>query len=63
MSKNDKTAEEKMKQLEEIQEWFNGEDFELEKASEKYKEAKKISESVKKNLEKLENEIEVLGED
>ena len=44
-------------------EWFYSDDFELEKATDKYKQAVKLAKEIEKDLDKLKNEIEVLSED
>lgn len=53
----------KIKELDKKVEWFNSEDFELEKAVEKYKEALELSKEIEKDLKNLKNEIEVLNVD
>ena len=44
-------------------EWFYSDDFKLEEASDKYKEAISLANEIKKDLDGLKNEIEVLAED
>ena len=44
-------------------EWFYSDDFKLEQAVEKYKEATKLAKEIEKDLNELKNEIEVLSED
>lgn len=58
MSLNQKIAE-----LDEEVEWFYSDDFKLEEAVEKYKGALDLANAIKKDLESLKNEIEVLSED
>ena len=58
-----KSLNEKLKDLDKRVEWFYSDDFRLEKASEKYQEALKLSEEIEKDLKNLKNEIEVLNED
>lgn len=60
---SEKTLNQKLKDLDKQVEWFYSDDFKLEKASEKYKEALKLSEEIEKDLKDLKNEIEVLNED
>lgn len=60
---SEKTLNQKLKDLDKQVEWFYSDDFRLEKASEKYKEALKLSEEIEKDLKNLKNEIEVLNED
>ena len=54
--------DEKMKQLEEIQDWFMGEDFKLDEAVSRYKKAMELSKEIREGVEKMTNEVEVLGE-
>lgn len=58
MSLNQKIAK-----LDEEVEWFYSDDFKLEEAVEKYKGALDLANAIKKDLENLKNEIEVLSED
>ncbi len=61
--KEKKTLSEKTKELDELTNWFYSEDFELEEAAKKYKEAIELAKEVQKDLSDLQNEIEVLKED
>ena len=61
--KETKTLNEKIKDLESQIDWFYSDEFELEKATEKYKEATKLAQELQKDLNDLQNEIEVLKED
>ena len=54
---------EKIKDLDAKVEWFYSDDFKLEEAAGKYKEAIKLADDLKKDLDNLKNEIEVLAED
>lgn len=63
MEKKDKTLNEKIAELDKKVEWFYSDEFELEKAVEKYKEATKLAGEIEKDLTELKNEIEVLSED
>ena len=54
---------EKISELNEKVEWFYGEDFKLEDAGEKYKEATKLAKEIEKDLESLKNEIKIIEED
>ncbi len=63
MEKKDKTLNEKIAELDKKVEWFYSDEFELEKAVEKYKEATKLASEIEKDLTELKNEIEVLSED
>ena len=53
----------KIKELDTQVEWFYSDDFKLEFAVDKYKEATKLAKSIEKDLINLKNEIEVLNED
>ena len=44
--------------IEEINEWFQGEDIDLDKALKKYKEGMDLIQKCKKRLEETENEFE-----
>ena len=60
---SEKSLNQKLKDLDSKVEWFYSDDFKLEKASEKYKEALELSKEIEKDLKNLKNEIEVLSED
>lgn len=53
----------KIEKLDGQVEWFYSDDFKLEEAVEKYKGALDLANAIKKDLENLKNEIEVLSED
>lgn len=53
----------KIKELDKKVEWFNSEDFKLEKAMSNYKEALELASEIEKDLKNLKNEIEVLDVD
>ncbi|MBR2836938.1 exodeoxyribonuclease VII small subunit [Candidatus Saccharibacteria bacterium] len=44
-------------------EWFYSDNFKLEEAPERYKEAVKLAKEIEKDLVELKNEVEVLAED
>ena len=54
---------EKIAKLDEDVEWFYSDDFKLEQAAEKYKNAISLAKDIEKDLSELKNEIEVLTED
>lgn len=62
MSEN-KTLSQKIEDLETKVEWFYSDEFNLDKATENYKDAIKLAKEIEKDLKELENEIEVLSED
>lgn len=59
----EKTLNQKLKDLDKKVEWFYSDDFELEKAPGKYKEALELSKEIEEDLKNLKNEIEILKED
>lgn len=63
MSKQEKSLNEKLKELDKKVEWFYSDDFELEEAVKKYKEAAELAKEIEDDLKKLKNEIEILAED
>lgn len=58
--KLNQTIEERLQKLDEKVRWFEGEDFELEKAVERFKEAEGLADEIEKDLTSLKNEIIVL---
>jgi exonuclease VII small subunit len=58
-----KKINEKIEELNERVEWFYGEDFKLEEASEKYQAATKLAKEIEADLKDLKNEIKVIEED
>ena len=44
-------------------EWFYGDDFSLDQASEHYREAVSLAREIEEDLDELQNEIEVLSKD
>ena len=63
MSKNEKSLNEKIAELDKKVEWFYSDEFKLENAVENYKEAATLAKEIEKDLTELKNEIEVLAED
>ena len=53
----------KIEELNAKVEWFYSDEFKLDEAVERYKEAVKLAKEVEKDLKDLKNEIEVLSED
>lgn len=53
----------KIAELDKKVEWFHSDDFKLEEAVAKYKEATKLAKEIEKDLNELKNEIEVLAQD
>ncbi|MBR3220533.1 exodeoxyribonuclease VII small subunit [Candidatus Saccharibacteria bacterium] len=57
------TINQKIAKLDADVEWFYGEDFSLEQASDKYKAAIKLAKDIEKDLAELKNQIEVIDKD
>ncbi len=57
------TINQKIERLNKEVEWFYGDDFNLEKASENYKKAIKLTKEIETDLNNLKNEITVLSKD
>jgi len=60
MSKQDKTIQEKTDELDAIVAWFDSEDFTLELALDKFKQAEALAQDIQKDLTGLKNEINVI---
>lgn len=54
---------ERVKELDAKVEWFYSDEFRLEEATEKYRQAMQLAKEIEEDLAKLQNEIEVLSED
>ncbi len=64
MSKtDDKTINQKIEQLNSDVEWFYGDDFSLDQATEKYQASIELAKEIESDLENLKNKITVLSED
>lgn len=61
MSQKNKTIADKTKELNNIVEWFDGDDFILEEAIDKYQQAEKLAKEIEKDLLSLKNEINVIN--
>lgn len=60
MSTEKRSIAEKTAQLDELVSWFDGDDFELEQALDKFKEAEKLAAEIEKDLLALKNEVNVI---
>lgn len=60
---DEKSLNAKIEELDGKVEWFYSDDFKLEEAVEKYKEALALAKEVEKDLTELKNEIEILDAD
>lgn len=61
-TKNNPTIAEKTAKLNELVAWFDGENFELEHALEKFTEAEKLAQEIEADLSALKNNIQVVKE-
>ena len=57
------TLNQKIEKLDAEVEWFYSDEFKLDEAVDKYKQATKLAKEIEKDLNDLKNEIEVLSED
>ena len=55
-----KTVSQKMSDLSTLVTWFESDEFVIEQAVEKYKEAEKLARDIERDLESLKNEVTVL---
>lgn len=60
MPKNNQSIQEKTMRLAELTAWFDSDDFVLEQALDKFKEAEKLAAEIEKDLSELKNEITVV---
>lgn len=62
MSKTKPSINEKMRKLDELLAWFDGDEFELEKAVDKFKEAEELAGRIENDLAEMKNTITVISE-
>lgn len=62
-TKKPKTINKKMEELNQKIGWFHTDEFKLDEATEKYKEAISLAEEIRDDLNNLKNEVDVLAED
>lgn len=60
MSVKNKTISQKTAELSELVAWFDSEEFILEKALEKFKQAEKLAAEIEKDLNGMKNDISVV---
>jgi exodeoxyribonuclease VII small subunit len=60
MSKENKSIQEKIAELSKLVEWFDSDDFVLETAIDKFKEAESLAETIEGDLKALKNDIQVI---
>lgn len=61
-AKNNRSLQDQLAELNELLEWFDQDDFDLEQAIDKYKQAEKVAGDIRVRLNELQNEITVLKE-
>lgn len=60
MTKDNKTIQQKIDQLDKAVAWFESDDFELEQASAKLKEAAKLAADIEHDLDTVSNDIQLV---
>ncbi|HEX6416534.1 MAG TPA: hypothetical protein VFZ62_03340 [Candidatus Saccharimonadales bacterium] len=59
-TKSNQTIQQKTEALNDLVAWFDSDEFELEKALEKFKEAETLATEIERDLLELKNEVTVL---
>ena len=60
---NKKTIADKINELEQATDWFYSDDFKLDEAADRYKQATVLAKEIEKDLKELKNKIEVISKD
>lgn len=60
MTKDNQTIQQKIEQLDQAVAWFESDDFELEQASAKLKEAAKLAADIEHDLDNVANDIQIV---
>ena len=60
---NEKTIEQMMAELDEHIAWFQGDDFNLDEAKQRFVEARQLAKDITAALDDMQHDITVLGED
>lgn len=60
MSATNKSIQEKTNELAKMVSWFDSDEFELEVALDKFKQAEKLASEIEKDLTSLKNEIQIV---
>jgi len=60
MSATNKSIQEKTNELAKMVSWFDSDEFELEAALDKFKQAEKLASEIEKDLTALKNEIQIV---
>lgn len=63
MAEKKQNLDEQIKKLDEQVQWFYSDEFKLEEATKRYKQAVDLAKEIEDNLKKMQNEIEVLAKD
>lgn len=58
--KNNKSISEKTKELAELVAWFDGQDFSVESALEKFRQAETLAGDIENDLKSLKNEVNII---
>lgn len=59
--KDDRTIDEKMTDLDKMVAWFDGEEFKIDEALAKFKEAKELANEIENDLANVKNQINVIS--
>ena len=60
MTKNNTTVQDKIAELKQLVDWFDGEDFSLEESIEQFKKAEELAKAIEGDLKSLKNDITVV---
>jgi exodeoxyribonuclease VII small subunit len=60
MSKENKSIQDKLHELTKLVAWFDSDDFTLETAIDKFKEAENLAETIEKDLSVIKNDIQIV---
>lgn len=62
MSDQKPSLDEQIQKLDELVAWFEGDDFKLDQASEKYQQAKNLLDNIERGINELEQVFKVIDE-
>lgn len=60
MSEKNKSLKERLAELDQILEWFDTADIDLDEAMQKFEQGTKLAEDIKNDIANLENKVEVI---
>lgn len=60
MSKENKSIQDKLSELTKLVAWFDSDDFTLETAIDKFKQAENLAETIEKDLSAIKNDIQLV---